>query len=105
MAANDGRVLRSDGASPVGTVVAARLVHSSGSQEVRDRERALDPDAQSHSALMVTDKIGVQVAADYRRVFLGEERGVENESRFTIGIVVPLAVPEGNRTAWGVVAR
>ena len=38
---------------------------------------------------MVTDKIGVQVAADYRRVFLGEDRGVENESRLTIGIVLP----------------
>ena len=54
--------------------------------------------------LMVTDKIGLQVAADYRRVFLGEDRGVENESRFTIGIVVPLAVPDGNRAASGVVA-
>ena len=42
--------------------------------------------------LMVTNKIGVQVAADYRRVFLNEDRGVENESRFTIGIIVPLAV-------------
>ena len=55
--------------------------------------------------LIVTDKIGVQVAADYRRVFLGEDKGVENECRFTIGIVVPLAVPEGNKAAWGVVAE
>ena len=55
--------------------------------------------------LMVTDKVGVQVAADYRRVILREDKGDENESRFTIGIVVPLAVPEGNSAAWGVVAK
>ena len=42
--------------------------------------------------LMITDKVGVQAAVDYRRVFLGDDRGAENESRFTIGIVVPLAV-------------
>jgi len=40
--------------------------------------------------LMVTEKIGVQVATDYRRADLGENRGDKNESRFTIGIVVPL---------------
>ena len=38
--------------------------------------------------LMVTDKIGIRVAADYRRVFLGEDRGGENEFRFTIGLVL-----------------
>ena len=54
--------------------------------------------------LMVTDKVGVQVAADYRRVFLGEDRGGENESRFTIGIVLPLGVPRGNSAGLGVVA-
>ena len=55
--------------------------------------------------LMVTDKVGVQVAADYRRVFLSEDRGGENESRFTIGIVVPLAVRERASATWGVVAE
>ena len=55
--------------------------------------------------LMVTDTVGVQVAADYRRVFLGDDRGDENESRFTIGIVVPLAVPQRASAAWGTVAE
>ena len=39
--------------------------------------------------LMVTDTVGMRVAADYRRVFLGEDRGAENEFRFTVGIVLP----------------
>ena len=55
--------------------------------------------------IMVTDKVGVQAAADYRRVFVGDDRGVENESRFTIGIVVPLAVRERASATWGVVAE
>ena len=38
--------------------------------------------------LMTTDKVGIRVAADYRRVFLGEDRGGENEFRFTIGILL-----------------
>ena len=54
--------------------------------------------------LMVTDRVGMQVAADYRRVFLGEDRGSENESRFTIGIVLPLGVPRGSSAGLGVVA-
>ena len=40
--------------------------------------------------LMVTDNVGMQVTTDYRRVFLGEDRGVENEWRFIFGIVVPV---------------
>ena len=44
--------------------------------------------------LMVTDKLGVRVAADYRRVFLGEGRSGDNEFRLTIGIVLPF----GKRT-------
>ena len=39
--------------------------------------------------LMVTDEVGVRVAADYRRVLLSDNRGDENEFRFTIGIVLP----------------
>ena len=39
--------------------------------------------------LMVTDAVGVRVAADYRRVILSDARGDENEFRFTIGIVLP----------------
>lgn len=38
--------------------------------------------------LMVTDKVGVRVTADYRRVFLGEHRGGENEFRFAMGVVL-----------------
>ena len=40
--------------------------------------------------VMVTNKVGMRVTADYRRVFLGEDRGGENEFRFTIGIVLAL---------------
>ena len=39
--------------------------------------------------LMVTDKVGLWVAADYRRVLLSDNRSDENEFRFTIGIVLP----------------
>ena len=38
--------------------------------------------------LMVAEKVGMRVAGDYRRVFLGEDRGGENEFRFTIGLVL-----------------
>ena len=38
--------------------------------------------------LMVTNKVGMRTAADYRRVFLGEDRGGENEFRFTVGVVL-----------------
>jgi opacity protein-like surface antigen len=38
---------------------------------------------------MVTDKVGVRMAADFRRVFLGGDRGGLNEYRFTMGVVLP----------------
>ena len=40
--------------------------------------------------LMVTDKIGLRLAADYCRVFLGGGRGDVNQVRFTVGVVLPL---------------
>ena len=39
--------------------------------------------------LMITDKVGVRAAADYRRVFLGNDRGGENEFRVAVGVVLP----------------
>ena len=39
--------------------------------------------------LMVTDEVGVRVAADYRRVLVGDDRCDDNEFRLTIGVVLP----------------
>ena len=60
-----------------------------GTQALRSSETqfALQPGLGIN--LAVTENFGMRVAADYRRVVLGDDRIDDNEYRFTLGIVLP----------------